>query len=94
MRKIIFLFFNNIFIWMKSKEFIEKAKKLIPRGDFYTKDFIDYDKTFKSLEFTILSHKNSFEGRELNFKFDPIKYNPEFKNSFVNGATIIDKKIE
>lgn len=45
-----------------------------------------------SAGFEVLSHSHSFDDRELNFKFDKKRYDPENENSFKNGAIIVARK--
>jgi SAM-dependent methyltransferase len=52
------------------------------------------EKAVSSLGFEIIKHKHSFDGRDLNFKFDTERYDPENEKSFRNGAIIVARKID
>jgi len=45
-----------------------------------------------SEHFDILSHRHSYDDRVLDFKFDPVKYDPEMGKSFRNCGIIIGMK--
>lgn len=48
--------------------------------------------TVEKVGFEICEHIHSYDQRELNFKFDKNRYDPEKEKSFRNGAIIIAKK--